>query len=278
MSKAAGIDTETATVSLQKRFAAHLRSPSSVGLPVDLEERRVKIYRDLVFNNISNFLAGSFPVINKLLSDEQWQELIRDFIAGHKAQSPRFTQLAAEFVSFLTDRDVGAKPAFIAELASYEALEIELYLSDKVPPSDQLSELYESEAALLVSQQRVQESDSEFIQQLLGESPLLSSLVEIRQYHYEVHRISSDYIPTEPLEAPVTIIVYRNQQDKVRFVETNPLTATLLLYCDGSRSLLAIFDQLMSEVAGLSLDQLTGFALPLLLQFGHDNILAFGVE
>ena len=47
-------------------------------------------------------------------------------------------------------------------------------------------------------------------------------------YHYPVHRISKDYLPTEPAEQAAYLAIYRRSDDKVRFLELNPVSAALL--------------------------------------------------
>nr|WP_315982701.1 hypothetical protein [Aliamphritea spongicola] len=47
-------------------------------------------------------------------------------------------------------------------------------------------------------------------------------------YEYPVHHISESFIPEAKSEAPTCLVVYRNNQDQVKFMEINPLTARLL--------------------------------------------------
>ena len=47
-------------------------------------------------------------------------------------------------------------------------------------------------------------------------------------YQYPVHRISTDFLPTEPEAQPVYLAVYRLSDDQVGFLELNPVTAGLL--------------------------------------------------
>jgi hypothetical protein len=51
----------------QLAFAAHLRDPSKIAGPEDVGDRRMAIYRDLVFKNVSSILSGSFPVVHRIL-------------------------------------------------------------------------------------------------------------------------------------------------------------------------------------------------------------------
>ncbi len=43
-----------------------------------------------------------------------------------------------------------------------------------------------------------------------------------------MHRISPDFLPSEPASQPVYLALYRDSSDKVRFLELNAITASLL--------------------------------------------------
>ena len=51
---------------LQYRFAAHLRDPEHQPAPEGLEDRRLKIYRELFYNNVEDFLQTAFPVLRRI--------------------------------------------------------------------------------------------------------------------------------------------------------------------------------------------------------------------
>ena len=51
----------------QYAFAAHIRDPDGAPAPEGIEDRRIAIYRDLFFNNVSQLLSNTFPVLRKIL-------------------------------------------------------------------------------------------------------------------------------------------------------------------------------------------------------------------
>ncbi len=63
---------------------------------------------------------------------------------------------------------------------------------------------------------------------LLADTPVKSVLCWEYCYRFPVHRISQDFLPEEPLDSPVCLAVYRRADDKVRFMELNPVSARLL--------------------------------------------------
>ena len=112
----------------QLEMAAYLRNPEKASAPRGVEERRLKIYRNLIYSNIEGFISGGFPVLRSLYNAEQWEELVRMFMEGHRCKSPYFLEISQEFINFLmsehTSRD--CDPPFLAELAHYEWVELAL--------------------------------------------------------------------------------------------------------------------------------------------------------
>ena len=72
--------------SIQKAFTEHLRNPDVVPVPAGLDERRMGIYSELIFNNVSALLGDFFPVIRSILKDEDWDRMVRDFFITHQSQ------------------------------------------------------------------------------------------------------------------------------------------------------------------------------------------------
>ena len=192
----------------QYAFAAHIRDPDHQPAPEGIEDRRMAIYRDLFFNNLRNLLGGMFPVIRKIAGDERWERLIRLFMRHHVAKTPYFLQLPREFLAFLQNEyepDADEYP-FLLELAHYEYAEIALSISED---EDDLAGI---------------DPDGD----LLAGVPVKSVLARVYAYTYPVHRISAEYLPDKPAEQPVFLALYRGNDDKVRFLELNPVSAGLL--------------------------------------------------
>lgn len=200
----------------QIAFAAHIRDPESVAAPDGIEDRRMAIYRELFFNNIRNLLANMFPVIRKLHSDDKWHAMIRQFMQKHRAETPYFLQLPQEFLAFLQEEysaDDNDYP-FLLELAHYEYIELALSISED---DNDLTGV---------------DPDGD----LLQGTPVKSVLAWAYGYQYPVHKISKTFIPTEPAEQPVFLAVYRQSNDKVSFLELNPVTARLLELVEGNEA------------------------------------------
>ena len=94
-------DSRVDFTSKQDEFTAYIRDPQNNPVPADVKESRMVMYRELFFNNIESFLSGNFPVLRKILSDQQWLALVQDFFVKHACQSPHFSQIPEEFLDYL---------------------------------------------------------------------------------------------------------------------------------------------------------------------------------
>jgi hypothetical protein len=106
----------------------------------------MRIYRDLVYNNIAGFIAGAFPIVKTVLSEDHWHSMVRDFIAHHNSQSPYFLEISQEFLAYLTHERTATEqdPPFLVELAHYEWVELALDVAD-----EELPQLHETNDSLL---------------------------------------------------------------------------------------------------------------------------------
>jgi hypothetical protein len=206
---------------IQTQFAAHIRLPEQAALPHGIEDRRMKIYRELVYNNIEDFLNSGFPIIRQMFSDQDWHLLVRDFVSTHRSSTPYFLEIGAEFLAFLDsergDCDAAqsaqfnrqSDPPFLLQLAQYEWAELALYVADDEIPDDINASL-----------------------DLFEQLPVLSPLAWSMVFNYPVHQIGPDNRPESPSEQPHCLVVYRNREDKVAFLEANVVTARLLELCE----------------------------------------------
>lgn len=218
--------------SAQLDFAAHIRNPKTNPRPQDIEPRRMQVYVDLFFRNIESFLASAFPVCKKILGD-RWLSLVREFVHVHPSESPYFLQISEEFMAFLSHRGLRGLPPFILELAHYEWVELSLDVADaQIDAFDPHGEL---SGLLLVT-------------------PYMRSLA----YEFPVHQIGVDHQPERRPTLPTYLIVYRNAELKVRFIESNALTHRLLELLESHSAVDAlrlIYDELVASGRVVSEDQ-----------------------
>jgi hypothetical protein len=206
------IDAPSRLRAQQFELTRHLRDPQASPAPQGIEDRRLGIYRELLFNNILGLLSGNFPVISQLLGEERWQRLVRDFYRDYRCRTPLFAEIAREFLRYLDDLDSDgvdgdAIPPFLPELAHYEWVELALQLSDAAAPQD--------DAAI---------GDDE----LLEHHPQLSPLAWPLAYAWPVHRLGPDHQPEQPPATPTLVLLRREAGGDVRFSELSPLAYRLV--------------------------------------------------
>lgn len=181
----------------QRAFSSHLRNPTKVKRPIGVPKRQARIYQDLLFNNICGFVDICFPVTKSLMSEVHWRRLCRSFFLNHASHTPYFSRIPEQFVQFIS-RHVGSLriPAWMPELLHYEWIELAV----------------DTDQAILES----------YSDKRLRLNPTLRNLA----YAWPVHRISPKYRPRKP--QATHLLVYRDSDDSVRFIEINAVTAQLL--------------------------------------------------
>ena len=194
--------------SAQWVFAAHMRDPIENPAPKDIEDRRMAVYRDLIYNNIESFLSGGFPVLRSLFTDSDWRALVRTFLKCYRCHTPYFLEISQEFLNFLREGEFyqsDDKP-FLIELAHYEWVELALDVSPEILPE------------IVACTER----------SLLDSTYTISPLTWRLSYQYPVHKISRDYQPQEAPTEATSLLVYRDSNDEVHFMESNNVTMRLL--------------------------------------------------
>ncbi len=215
---------------VQNLFTRHMRDPENNVAPEGIEERRLKIYRELVYNNIEGFIGNSFPVLRKIIEEESWHKMMRHYVSNHQAHTPLFPKMPQEFIHYLEHErgEFTEDYPFLLELAHYEWIETSISMDSREIGLDGVD----------------QDGD------LLEGVPVLNSLVIPLSYQWPVHMISPDFIPDTLPEQATYIVVYRDRHDEVGFIELNPVSAKLIETClknknkTGKEILLSIAEQL----------------------------------
>jgi hypothetical protein len=202
-----------AFVRQQYAFAAHIRNPERNSRPEGIEERRMKIYRELFYNNVEGFIASTYPVLRKIMPDDRWHAMIRGYFAHHVSHTPLFPEMPREFLKYLEHecQPQPDDPLFLLELAHYEWVELALSLLDE----------------------KIDEAKIDSQGDLFDGIPVISPLAWSLCYDFPVHKISPDFQPKEADAKQTHLIVYRDVAFDVCFIEINPVTARLLQLFSG---------------------------------------------
>lgn len=231
-------------------LAAHVRDPAAHPGPPGIEPRRLKIYRDLVCNNLDGLLAGGFPVIRKTLGDADWRALLQRFLANHQSRTPLFTELGRELIDFLDAQPDPQRP-WLAELAHYEWAELGLQLSDAAIPS------YDPHGDLLAG------------------IPLLSPLAWPLAYRWPVDRIGPDFQPTQPPPEPTLVLLRREPDGRIHFSQLSPLLFRLLEHVGASADASGreLLRQLADEAGQTDFESFLREAAPMLQRLHAEGVL-----
>ncbi|MGV8990373.1 MAG: DNA-binding domain-containing protein [Thiobacillus sp.] len=188
----------------QFEFTAHIRDPKRHPRPAGVEARRMKIYNELLYNNVESFLLACFPVLRKILGVRKWAKLARAFFSTHRSHTPYFRQIPDEFIQFLQNEWTSPDdyPPYLLALAHYEWIELVLSVSNSSAdcPVDAFGDL-------------------------LNGVPVLNPVLANLRYDWPVHRIAPRH-KVQPAET--YLLVFRDTDDRVEFIEINAFTARLL--------------------------------------------------
>ncbi len=234
---------DAAFIHVQYQFAAHIRDPAHMPPPCDIEERRMAVYRELFYRNIEEALLNAFPVLRAITDDQRWHALVRDFWARHRCRTPLFALLPAEFLDYLRlERMCGSSdPPFMLELAHYEWVELALSTALGQPDGDSVGE------------------GMELCERVVVLSPLARNLT----YRFPVHRIGPGYVPNRS-GGPTHLLVYRDRNEQVKFLELNAMAARLVSAIEQNRG--QTCRELLVEIAEAS------------PQFSRDEIMTGGLQ
>ncbi len=187
----------------QQAFARHVRDPWHAPRPTGVTARGMNAYNELLYNNLRSFLDACFPVCRDLLGERAWSRLCRCFYRDWPQRSSWFRDIPGNFATYLHAGEIRQPlPHWLADLAHYEWVELAVDIDASPPP------------ALLAGA-----DPWEFPVAL---NPSLRNL----NYAWPVHVISREYRPRKP--RMTHLLVYRDADERVQFIETNALTARLL--------------------------------------------------
>ena len=184
----------------QLEFTAHIRNPKANKKPAQVNDAGMAVYREIVFTNIFNSISACFPVCVQVLGKNSWDKLVRQFFANYQATSPIFREIPQHFLQFLNTVD--NLPAYLQQLAHYEWIELAINTQ-------------QTEAAKLSEKMN-----------LLDEKPILAPAHMLLEYDYAVHKISKRSQPNATEKT--YLLVFRNSEFKVKFIELNSTTYQLL--------------------------------------------------
>ncbi|PPC94547.1 MAG: DUF2063 domain-containing protein [Methylotenera sp.] len=225
----------------QIAFSAHLRDPQQNPYPAQVPAERIAVYEEIVFNNLFESVSACFPVTQQVLGMSNWKQLVRGFMQQHSANSPIFRDIPKELLGYLEQCSYSKEtPAFLYSLCHYEWVEL----------------------AVASAQTSINLEDINSDGDLLAEPLVFEQAMQILYYDYPVHKISKAYQPTETAETH--LLVYRDTEDEVKFIELNAMTHQLITLLLQPMTGKEVLKQIAEALGYPQLDSLMTFGLGIL--------------
>jgi hypothetical protein len=227
----------------QAAFAARIRDPKQAARPPGAAAKRMRVYEELLFNNLEGFLLSAYPVTRKLLGARLWRRTVRRFFVEHRSHSPLFRDIPKAFLDWMRASGAASLPAlpFLPEFMHYEWLELAVSISsEEVDPS-----AIDTQGDLMLGR------------------PALHPTARLACYAYPVHQIGPRFKPAAADGQAWCYLLFRDEalcdeeaagQDEVRFILLNPLSAGLLELLrerrlSGREALAHLAEQLTTQAA-----------------------------
>ncbi|HSI38150.1 MAG TPA: putative DNA-binding domain-containing protein [Methylotenera sp.] len=232
----------------QQAFSAYIRDPINQPRPKDVPVERIAVYEEIVFNNIFEAVSACFPVAQKVIGKAGWLKLVRAFLREYSANSPIFRKIPEEFLSFLATQKNLAP--YIPSLCHYEWVEL----------------------AVGSSEATVDRHSIDATGDLLEYQPAFVPAMQILNYEFAVHKISARNKPKETMNTQ--LLVYRNADDTVKFIELNNVTYRLIeLLQEGITTGRQALTIIATELAHPQPENVIQFGLEILEDLRHQGII-----
>lgn len=217
----------------QATFAKLVRFPDLEN-SLEAEDRRLAIYRRLVFNNVFGLVSRAFKRTYALVGVEVFRSWVREFIQEGVSRTPYFSEISDEFDRWMQHH---VTDPVVRELISYERAIIALDVDAQDAP-----------------QCRIEFSAADKI--------LLQPASRLLHFQYPVQRVTED-TAQRPNHEPTWLLLFRNPHNKLRFKQLSPAAFALLTLLNEGMSVEESCAQL---VPVLKADQraLEAFAIDLL--------------
>lgn len=166
---------------------------------------RLHHYRRLIYNIIDDALENAYPIAKSKMQQEQWREMVDDFIAEHKCQHPQLFRMPGEFVDFVLDQGYAQSFGipYLNDLLLFEWVEVEVHtMADQLIPEANLNGNFTHEPLVFLP------------------------YIKLVHLHYPIHHLNAVNILEH--EGDYFLLVYRQENGTVQYVELNELTYTIL--------------------------------------------------
>ena len=117
------------TFQYQTDLANYCKTGDYISIP-GVNEKNIKHYRRLVFNNVYDSITSAYPITKKLFGKKKWKKVVNRFFSSQKIQSPQIWYMPKEFKDYVISNEdkLLNKYPFLEDLLQIEWLEIEVFM------------------------------------------------------------------------------------------------------------------------------------------------------
>lgn len=117
------------TFQYQADLANYCKTGDYISIP-GVNEKNIKHYRRLVFNNVYDSISAAYPITKKLLGKKRWKKVVNRFFSSEKIQSPQIWYMPKEFMDYVIRKESKLlnEYDFLEDLLQFEWLEIEVFM------------------------------------------------------------------------------------------------------------------------------------------------------
>lgn len=212
------------TENIQHLLADHCKSKTDLPIP-GAKQSRLHHYKRLIYNIIDDAIESAYPIARSILSDQQWGEMIGDFVTEHNCQHPQLFRMPEEVIEFAIEKDYATKfnlPHLI-DVLQFEWAEVEIHsMKDEIIP------------------------EIKPLNDLLNSTLQFSPYCQLLALEYPVHQLNKIDVPNAKGE--YFMLVYREENGTVQYLELTALTHYLLVQLSsGESTLKSVLDPLLTE-------------------------------
>lgn len=194
------------TAQQQEGLAEYCRTgklPSLKGIT----DGRLHHYRRLVYNVVDDTLSTAFPLMQNLLEEEEWDDMVHYFFSKHKCRSHKVWEMPLELYEFILEEDypLKTKYPFFLELLWFEWLEVKVFMMEDITVNDTFS------------------LDGDVI----NDRVVLNPEATIEHLHYPLHKKRAKEITKED-EGDYYVLLYRDAEGGVQFMDLSIFFAWML--------------------------------------------------
>jgi hypothetical protein len=174
-------------------------------LPSALEGTPLAFYRRLVHGALDECMASVLPRTCARFGEPFWRE-VRRFYAERGPRTHYLRDVPSEFLAWWAEQPFpGDLPAYALDLARHEVTSLEVEAAPDGGGRPAVAALE------------------------LGRPVVFQEATALRRYRHAVHRLPEDPEDrSEPEEAPVALLAYRDAAHALRFLELSPVAAAIL--------------------------------------------------